>query len=140
MKDCKGCHNCNFCRFKQTNATLKPEELATKNKKYRAIMKKAEGTETTTYIEEMRDLKKKMNLDDNYFKKFGMLKKAAVLLFYERENEALDEIAKAVEIAKQQRQHNKERMEAIKRRWEFKLGIGEGEIELPARFLQVHPD
>jgi len=103
-------------------------------------MKKAEGTETTTYIEEMRDLKKKMNLDDNYFKKFGMLKKAAVLLFYERENEALDEIAKAVEIAKQQRQHNKERMEAIKRRWEFKLGIGEGEIELPARFLQVHPD
>lgn len=53
----------------------------------------------TTFIDEMRDLKKKLNLDDNYFKKFGMLKKAAVLLFHNRENDAFDEIAKAVKIA-----------------------------------------
>jgi hypothetical protein len=61
-------------------------------------MKKFEDKHTTEYIEEMRDLKKKLNIDDNYCKKFGMLKKAAVLLHYERENDALDEIAKAVKI------------------------------------------
>lgn len=114
MKDCKGCHNCNFCRFKHTTDARSAEVLADKNqRKYRETMqKKAEeegkGTTkkpkpdfTTTYIEEMRNLKKEMDLDDNYFKKFGMLKKAAVLLFYERENEAMDEVSKAVEIAKQ---------------------------------------
>jgi hypothetical protein len=33
---------------------------------------------------------------DNFYKKFGILKKASVLLFYGRTNDAFDEIAKAV--------------------------------------------
>ena len=78
---------------------LKKEEQVAKNEKYLKQMKKAEDPETTKYIDDMRELKKKLNLDDNYFKKFGMLKKANALLYYGRENEALDEIAKAVEIA-----------------------------------------
>lgn len=99
LKDCKGCLNCNFCRFKQQNAVLKPEEQKKINEKYQAQMKKREDPETVKYVDEMRELKKKMSLDDNYFKKFGLLKKAAVLLYYERDNEAMDTIAKAVAIA-----------------------------------------
>jgi hypothetical protein len=102
------------------------------------MMERAEDQETKDYIEEMRKVKAEMKLDDNYFKKFGMLKKAAVLLFYERENEAMDEIAKAVEIAKEQRKSEAAKNEAIQRRWQFKLGIDE--IEIPAQMLKTHPD
>jgi len=102
------------------------------------MMERAEDQETKDYIEEMRKVKAEMKLDDNYFKKFGMLKKAAVLLYYERENEAMDEIAKAVEIAKEQRKSEAAKNEAIQRRWQFKLGIDE--IEIPAQMLKTHPD
>lgn len=69
------------------------------NKKYQEQMKHHEDPEDVKIMKEMRDLKGKMKLDDNYFKKFGLLKKAAVLIYYERDNEAMDEIAKAVAIA-----------------------------------------
>ena len=39
---------------------------------------------------------------NNYIIKFGILKKASVLLFFERVNDAFDEIAKAAEIIKSQ--------------------------------------
>ena len=48
------------------------------------------------YREEMRKIQKQLNIDELYFKKFGILKKSNVLLSYERVNEAFDEIAKAV--------------------------------------------
>ncbi len=99
LKECLGCLNCNYCNFRRKNFVLKKEEQVALNEKYLKQMKKAEDPETTKYIDDMRELKKKLNLDDNYFKKFGMLKKANALLYYGRENEALDEIAKAVEIA-----------------------------------------
>jgi hypothetical protein len=99
LKECFGCLNCNYCNFRKKNVVLKKEEQVALNEKYLKQMKKAEDPETTKYIDDMRELKKKLNLDDNYFKKFGMLKKANALLYYGRENEALDEIAKAVEIA-----------------------------------------
>jgi hypothetical protein len=105
LKDCAGCNNCNSCKAKHDN-DKKEKEAHENKKKYLATMKKAEDPETTKYIDEMRDVKKSMNLDDNYFKKFGLLKKATVLLYYERVNEAMDEIAKAVQIAKEQRKHN----------------------------------
>jgi hypothetical protein len=67
------------------------------------MMKKAENKSTTDYINEMREMKKtlkeeNLDIDDQYFVKFGLLKKATVLLYYERVNDAFDEIAKAVEI------------------------------------------
>ena len=37
---------------------------------------------------------------NNYIIKFGILKKASVFLFFERVNDAFDEIAKAAEIIK----------------------------------------
>jgi len=97
LQECYGCDKCNYCIFKKRNVSK--EDQAALNERYLKQMKKAEDPETIKYIDEMRELKKKLNLDDNYFKKFGMLKKANALLYYGRENEALDEIAKAVEIA-----------------------------------------
>lgn len=44
----------------------------------------------------MKAIQEKLNIDDNYCKKFGLLKKASVLRYYGRENEAFNEIAKAV--------------------------------------------
>jgi hypothetical protein len=54
-----------------------------------------------------------VNIDDNYCKKFGLLKKASVLSYYGRENEAFNEIAKAVQIIKDQKQHDAAMYEAI---------------------------
>jgi hypothetical protein len=98
LKNCPGCHDCAYCKFRTKKPILPHDQQKTKNEKHQKYMKKFEDKHTTEYIEEMRDLKKKLNIDDNYCKKFGMLKKAAVLLHYERENDALDEIAKAVKI------------------------------------------
>jgi hypothetical protein len=63
-------------------------------------MKSVEDPNLTTYFQEMKVIQKKLNIDDNYCKKFGLLKKASVLSFYGRENEAFNEIAKAVQIIK----------------------------------------
>jgi hypothetical protein len=43
-------------------------------------------------------IRKELDLDGNYTKKFGLLKKACVLKFYGRMNDAFDEIAKAAKI------------------------------------------
>ena len=69
-------------------------------------MKKREGAEMAEYLKEMEEIKSKLGVDDNYCKKFGMLKKASVLMFYGRENEAFNEIAKAVKIVQDQKQHD----------------------------------
>lgn len=98
LSDCTGCHGCQYCKFRQKNQVLSGDAQKALNDKYAKVMRKAEDKNTTTYIDEMRDLTKKLNLDDNYCKKFGMLKKAAVLLHYERENDALEEVSKAVKI------------------------------------------
>lgn len=47
---------------------------------------------------EMHEVQKALDLDNMYTKKFGLLKKACVLHFYGRYNDAFDEIAKAVKI------------------------------------------
>jgi hypothetical protein len=77
---------------------LSQAELKAKNEKLMKLMKKREGAEIAEYLKEMEDIKSKLEVDDNYCKKFGMLKKASVLMFYGRENEAFNEIAKAVKI------------------------------------------
>lgn len=64
-------------------------------------------------MNELKDIKEKLNLDENFCKKFGLLKKASVLLFYGRENDAFNEIAKAVNIIKEQKKFEEEKNEAI---------------------------
>ena len=51
-------------------------------------------------------VKTKKVVDDNYFVKFGHLKKAAVLKFYGRNYDAYKEIIKAGEVVKKQREIN----------------------------------
>ena len=46
----------------------------------------------------MSTINKALDLDNNYTKKFGLFKKACVLFFYGRYNDAFEEIAKAVKI------------------------------------------
>lgn len=46
----------------------------------------------------MSAIRKELNLDENYTRKFGLMKKACVLHFYGRYNDAFDEIAKAAKI------------------------------------------
>lgn len=67
------------------------------------LLKSVEDPNMTTYFTEMKEIQKKLNIDENYCKKFGLLKKASVLSFYGRSNEAFNEIAKAVAIIKEQK-------------------------------------
>lgn len=91
------------------------------------------------FLKEITEIKEKLSLEDNYCKKFGLLKKASVLGYYGRENEAFNEIAKAVQIIKEQKEHDQTMFEAVQKRWRFKLGLDEG-FELPFPIDKVHPD
>ena len=125
-----------------------PDDLKVLNKKMSNQMAKYEHPHITTYINEMRaigeELKltdekgKKKEVDDNYYVKFGHLKKAAVLKFYGRNNDAYKEIIKAGEIVKKQRVINLEKDAAIQKRWQFKLGIDQG-FEPPFPLDKYHP-
>ena len=75
-------------------------------------MKKMEDPNLVEFIKEMKEINLgvagtskgvKINLDENFCKKFGSLKKASVLAYYGRTNEAFAEIAKAADIVKQQK-------------------------------------
>jgi len=80
----------------------------------------------------------KKKVDDNYYIKFGHLKKAAVLKYYERNEDAYKEIIKAGEIVKQQREINEEKNKAIQQRWQFKLGLEQG-YRPPFALDKYHP-
>ena len=108
---------------------------------------KYEDPHITEYIDEMRKVGKELMLtdangkpktvDDNYYVKFGHLKKAAALKFYGRNNDAYKEIIKAGEIVKKQRQINRDKDAAIQKRWMFKLGIED--FEPPFPLDKYHP-
>ena len=122
---------CNLCRYKEM-----AEEGAKKftdEKRKKSLMRSMERRET----QEMKDDKKEMHeiqlaldLDNMYTKKFGFLKKACVLYFYGRFNDAFDEIAKAVKIIQDQNEVQKKKQELLEKRWRFKLGLDDG-FELP---------
>ena len=95
-------------------------------------MKNAEREEEIKYLEEMKTLKQELNLDDLYFKKFGLLKKASLLFLNGRKKDAKLWIATAAEIVQGQRRNNEEKQEAIQSRWKFKLGLDDG-FELPEK-------
>lgn len=103
-------------------------------------MMRAEASETTNYITEMRTIKKELNLDESYCKKFGLLKKASILAYYGREKDAKYEVARAATIVAQQRKMDEEKQEAIQQRWKFKLGLDDG-FEMPERanLKKKHP-
>ena len=83
--------------------TIKMKEKCQRN------MKKAEREEELKYLEEMKTLKEDLNLDDLYFKKFGLLKKASILSYYGRKKDAKYWIASAAEIVQGQRRKDEEK-------------------------------
>jgi hypothetical protein len=83
-----------------------PDLAKSKSDKVKRILIKSQGQSMTEYLQEMKEIKEKLNLDDNYCKKFGLLKKASVLMYYTRENEAFHEISKAVQIVKDQKEQD----------------------------------
>ena len=72
-------------------------------------MKNAEREEEIKYLEEMKTLKKELNLDDLYYKKFGLLKKASLLNLNGRKKDAKFTIATAAEIVQTQRRKDDEK-------------------------------
>ena len=69
----------------------KKREMAKAGKRMKHVISDEQVLEKKKQNDEQRDL---------FAKKFGILKKASVLLFYERANDAFDEIAKAANIIK----------------------------------------
>jgi hypothetical protein len=61
-------------------------------------MEKRESIDIKRERSEMSKVRTELNLDANYTKKFGLLKKACVLFFYGRFNDSFDVIAKAAKI------------------------------------------
>ena len=60
-------------------------------------------------MSEMATLKKELDLDDMYCKKFGLLKKASILSFFGRDKDAKLEISRAATIVADQRKVNEEK-------------------------------
>ena len=111
--NCVGCNNksgkhlggpCNLCRYKE----MAEEESKKFNDKKRKTslmrsMERRESVEVKEDKKEMKQVMEKLDLDNNYTIKFGLFKKACVLHFYGRYNDAFDQIAKAAEIVQQQK-------------------------------------
>ena len=87
----------------------------------------------------MHKIQKLLDLDNQYTIKFGFLKKACVLFFYARFNDAFDEVAKAAKIIQDQREVEKQKQQIIEKRWKFKLGLDDG-FELPMPIETVDPN
>jgi hypothetical protein len=58
------------------------------------------------------------------------LKKACVLFFYGRFNDAFDVIAEAAHIIQEDKEIERQKQGIVERRWKFKLGLDDG-FELP---------
>lgn len=96
----------------------------------RRSLNKRESKEEKEDHKEMREIMKMLDLDGNYTVKFGLLKKACVLFFYGRYNDAFDEVAKAAKIIQDQKEIERQKQSVIERRWKFKLGLDDG-FEMP---------
>ena len=108
-----------------------------KKKSYNARIN-AESKETMEYMNTMKTINKELDLDEQYAKKFGLLKKASILSHYRRDKDAKYEIARAATIVANQRKADEEKQEAIQARWKFKLGLDDG-FELPEKSKKKHP-
>ncbi len=67
-------------------------------------MERRESVDVKKERDEMSTVRKELDLDNKYTKKFGLLKKACVLLFYGRVNDSFDVIAKAASIIQEDKE------------------------------------
>ena len=147
--ECVGCNSksgkhiggpCNLCRYKEM-AKTQTDKFNDKQKKesLRKSMDKRVMREEHEDTDELHKIAKLLDLDNNYTLKFGLLKKACVLFFYGRINDAFDEVAKAAKIIQDQREIEKQKQQVIEKRWKFKLGMDDG-FELPLPIDQLDPN
>jgi hypothetical protein len=90
LYDCQGCSRCNLCKYKQESQKIIADMTA------KVINRK--NTNKDRIAELVKENKYKT---ETFAKKFGILKKASVLMFYNRPNEAFLQIAKAAEEIKE---------------------------------------
>lgn len=130
MRDEKGETVKNFYEDKKTKEYI--DEMKAISESLKLTRKVRDKKNPDEFIDEPKEV------DDNFYVKFGHLKKAAVLKYYGRETDAYKEIIKAGKIVREQREINKRKDEAIQQRWRFKLGIDDGVIPFPLD--KYHPD
>ena len=146
--DCSGCGAksgkhlggpCNLCRYREM-AETSTRKFGDKKRKesLRRSMERRESADVKQERREMQQIMQTLDLDGNYTRKFGLLKKACVLFFYGRYNDAFEEVAKAAKIIQDQREVEKQKQQVVEKRWRFKLGLDEG-FELPVPIEQIDP-
>ena len=99
-----------MCRYKEMAQTSTLKFIDKKRKEN--LMRSMERRESVDIKEERKEMKQIMtalDLDNNYTKKFGFLKKACVLFFYGRMNDSFDEVAKAAKIIQEQKEIEKQK-------------------------------
>lgn len=109
-----------------------------KAEKFRRSLSKRETSDEREDQSEMKKIMKLLDLDKYFTIKFGLLKKACVLYFYGRINDAFDEVAKSAKIIQDQREIEKQKQAIIEKRWKFKLGLDDG-FEFPMPIDQIDP-
>lgn len=84
--------------------------------------------------------KKRSNdqIREDFAKKFGILKKASVLLHSGRANDAFEEIAKAAKIIQREAETKKAHEEDIQKEWQRKLGLTD--FEMPKPYDKIRPE
>lgn len=107
MFDCRGCGGrCNLCEYKKMADKMVKESKHTSEKELTKIFNYPPDTDFKESIEtRCTDLKLK---DEEFFAKFGLLKKGSVLMFYGLHNEAHTTLAKACKIIQTQHERSKE--------------------------------
>lgn len=120
LYDCQGgCNSkqpCNLCKYKTDNFKRETDVPKKQEMLLAALEKKAEDNESPELkdiCDQLKEAKKLIDLDKNFVLKFGLLKKASVLQFYDRTNDAFSEITKAVKIIRNQKEAEKNKTEAL---------------------------
>lgn len=126
LNPCDSCSRCNYCQYKQL-AKEKNEGITT--------MKTSMAISADRVIDKVDQNKKDTN---NFATKFGILKKASVLMFYERPNDCFDALVPAIKIIQEQQKEQNEKNDNIKRKWEIKLNCQD--IELPKDYRKIKPE
>lgn len=128
LHDCVGCGtHCNMCSYKKL-ARDKARLLADK----RAAKKS--GEQDKDRVNERKRANDQARED--FAKKFGHLKKASVLAYYGRANDAFEEIAKAAKIMQREAEVKREQEAIIQKEWQEKLGLGDMELPKPAHKIR----
>ena len=130
LHDCVGCGtHCNMCSYKKLAQETVDSMAAKLAKKSLARQDKDKVNERKRANDQARE---------DFAKKFGHLKKASVLVYYGRANDAFEEIAKAAKIIQKEAEAKKEQEATIQKEWQDKLGLSD--FEFPKPVDKIRPE